>query len=606
MEQESRIGDELSSSLLTAERLRSSVEEAKSFKTECGEVGKQADRLAQMLRTLVRLVAASQQQVYDRPIRRVVADVRKNLDRALSLVRKCRRDNVLRRVCTIINAADFRRVVSFLESSNGDVKWLLSVFDGDGGGEIVISLPPIATNDPILPWVWSLVASVQMGKVVDKIEAANQLGSLAGDNDRNKKIIVDEGGVPPLLKLLKDGSSPEGQVSAASVLKTLSCDEDKVRCIVNDVGVPVIVQVLSDSPVRVQIIVATLVARMAEHDPIAQEEFARQSVIKPLVTLLSLDVFVDDLEPSSKQHSSIHSLVQMNKDPVSKAYRSSKSNVYSEFGGSGSGSRILKKERDNESPEVKHELKVNCAEALWMLARGNVANSRRITETKGLLSLAKIVEKEDGELRYNCLMTLMEITSAAESNADLRRATFKTNSPAAKAVIDQMLWIIKEIDSPGLKIPAIQSIGSLARTFPARETRMIQPLVEKLGSSNQEVAVTAVISLQKFVCPENFLCVEHSKNIIEFGAVPLLMKLIRNFEQQVQLQCLVLLCYLSMNASNHEQLEQAKVLTVLEGAERLASLQNPLGCRSGDSSRGRASRRHPFRPRLGRDLYADG
>ncbi|CAN6853417.1 hypothetical protein Bca4012_040859 [Brassica carinata] len=582
MEQESRIGDELSSSLLTAERLRSSVEEAKSFKTECGEVGKQADRLAQMLRTLVRLVAGSQQQVYDRPIRRVVADVRKNLDRALSLVRKCRRDNVLRRVCTIINAADFRRVVGFLESSNGDVKWLLSVFDGDGGdggggGGIVISLPPIATNDPILPWVWSLVASVQMGKVVDKIEAANQLGSLAGDNDRNKKIIVDEGGVPPLLKLLKDGSSPEGQVSAASVLKVLSCDEDKVRCIVNDVGVPVIVQVLSDSPVRVQIKVATLVARMAEHDPVAQEEFARQSVIKPLVTLLSLDVFVDDLEPSSKQHSSIHSLVQMNKDPVSKAYKSFKSNVYSEIGGSGSGSgsRILKKERDNESPEVKHELKVNCAEALWMLARGNVANSRRITETKGLLSLAKIVEKEDGELRYNCLMTLMEITSAAESNADLRRAAFKTNSPAAKAVIDQMLWIIKEIDSPVLKIPAIQSIGSLARTFPARETRMIQPLVEKLGSSNQEVAMTAVISLQKFVCPENFLCAEHSKNIIEYGAVPLLMKLIRNFEQQVQLQCLVLLCYLSMNASNHEQLEQAKVLTVLEGAERLASLQNP-------------------------------
>ncbi|CAF1715553.1 hypothetical protein YC2023_113067 [Brassica napus] len=583
MEQESRIGDELSSSLLTAERLRSSVEEAKSFKTECGEVGKQADRLAQMLRTLVRLVAGSQQQVYDRPIRRVVADVRKNLDRALSLVRKCRRDNVLRRVCTIINAADFRRVVGFLESSNGDVKWLLSVFDGDGGdgggGGIVISLPPIATNDPILPWVWSLVASVQMGKVVDRIEAANQLGSLAGDNDRNKKIIVDEGGVPPLLKLLKDGSSPEGQVSAASVLKVLSCDEDKVRCIVNDVGVPVIVQVLSDSPVRVQIKVATLVARMAEHDPVAQEEFARQSVIKPLVTLLSLDVFVDDLEPSSKQHSSIHSLVQMNKDPVSKAYKSFKSNVYSEIGGSGSGSgsgsRILKKERDNESPEVKHELKVSCAEALWMLARGNVANSRRITETKGLLSLAKIVEKEDGELRYNCLMTLMEITSAAESNADLRRAAFKTNSPAAKAVIDQMLWIIKEIDSPVLKIPAIQSIGSLARTFPARETRMIQPLVEKLGSSNQEVAMTAVISLQKFVCPENFLCAEHSKNIIEYGAVPLLMKLIRNFEQQVQLQCLVLLCYLSMNASNHEQLEQAKVLTVLEGAERLASLQNP-------------------------------
>ncbi|XP_024007070.1 uncharacterized protein LOC18011713 [Eutrema salsugineum] len=586
MEEESRIGDELSISVLTAERLRGAVDEAESFKTECGEVGKQVDRLAQMLRTLVRLVTGSQ-QVYDRPIRRVIVDVKKNLERAYALVRKCRRLNVIRRVCTIINAADFRKVVNLLESSNGDVKWILSVFDSDGdgsfGGGIVISLPPIATNDPIFPWVWSLVASIQMGKLPDKIDAANQLGSLAGDNDRNKKIIVDEGGVPPLLRLLKESSSAEAQISAATALGFLACDEDKVRSIVNELGVPIIVQVLGDSPVRVQIKVATLVARMAEHDPIAQDEFARQSVIKPLVTLLSLDVFVDDLQVPLSKHNSIHSLVQMNKDiekdaslKIYRPYKSSKSNVYRDIGVSGSRTTgNFKKERDNENPEVKHELKVNCAEALWMLARGNVANSRRITETKGLLSLAKIVEKEVGELQYNCLMTLMEITAAAESNADLRRAAFKTNSPAAKAVIDQMLWIIKEVDSPILKIPAIQSIGSLARTFPARETRMIEPLVEKLGSSDQEVAITAVISLQKFVCPENFLCAEHSKNIIEYGSIPLLMKLIRNFEQQVQLQCLVLLCYLSMNASNHEQLEQAKVLTVLEGAERLASLQNP-------------------------------
>ncbi|ANM65978.1 armadillo repeat only 4 [Arabidopsis thaliana] len=501
-EEESRIGDELSILVLTAERLRVAVDEAESFKTECGEVGKQVDRLAQMLRTLVRFVSSSSQQVYDRPIRRVIVDVKKNLERGFALVRKCRRHNIIRRVCTIINAADFRKVINLLESSNGDVKWILSVFDSDGdgsfGGGIVISLPPIATNDPILPWVWSLVASIQMGKLVDKIDAANQLGSLAGDNDRNKKIIVDEGGVSPLLRLLKESSSAEGQIAAATALGLLACDEDKMN-------------------------------------------------------------------------------KEVEKDPSSKLYRplkSSKSNVYRDIGGSGSRTGNFKKERDNENPEVKHELKVNCAEALWMLARGNVANSRRITETKGLLSLAKIVEKEVGELQYNCLMTLMEITAAAESSADLRRAAFKTNSPAAKAVIDQMLWIIKDVDSPILKIPAIQSIGSLARTFPARETRMIKPLVEKLGSSNQEVAITAVISLQKFVCPENFLCAEHSKNIIEYGAIPLLMKLIRNVEQQMQLQCLALLCYLSVNASNHQQLEQAKVLTVLEGAERLAGLQN--------------------------------
>ncbi|XP_019102192.1 PREDICTED: uncharacterized protein LOC104790288 isoform X3 [Camelina sativa] len=503
MEEESRIGDELSSLIVTAERLRVAVDEAESFKTECGEVGKQVDRLAQMLRTLVRFVSGSPQPVYDRPIRRVIVDVKKNLERGFALVRKCRRHNLIRRVCTIINAGDFRKVVNLLESSNGDVKWILSVFDSDGdgsfgGGGIVISLPPIATNDPILPWVWSLAASVQMGKLVDKIDAANQLGSLAGDNDRNKKIIVDEGGVAPLLRLLKESSSAEGQIAAATALGLLACDGDKMN-------------------------------KDIERDP-------------------SLKVY--------------------------KPFKSSKSNVYRDIGGSGSRTGNIKKDRDNENPEVKLELKVNCAEALWMLARGNVANSRRITETKGLLSLAKIVENEVGELQYNCLMTLMEITAAAESNADLRRAAFKTNSPAAKAVIDQMLWLIKDVDSPILKIPAIQSIGSLARTFPARETRMIEPLVEKLGSSNKEVAITAVISLQKFVCPENFLCSQHSKNIIEYGAIPLLMKLIRNFEQQMQLQCLALLCYLSINASNHGQLEQAKVLTVLEGAERLAGLQN--------------------------------
>ncbi|XP_010554151.1 PREDICTED: uncharacterized protein LOC104824003 [Tarenaya hassleriana] len=584
MEEVRRIGDELSFSLLTAESLRAAADEAESFKAECGEVGKQVDRLAQMLRTLARLVSGSV-QIYDRPIRRVVVEVRKNLERALALVRKCKRHSIIRRVCSITNAADFRKVINLLESSNGDVKWLLSVFDSDGdgsfGGGISISLPPIATNDPILPWVWSLIASIQMGRLQDKIDAANQLGSLAGDNDRNKKIIVDEGGVPPLLKLLKESSSADAQIAAATTLGFLASDQDKVTAIVNELGVPIIVQVLGDSPIRVQIKVANLVARMAEHDAVAQDEFARQSVIKPLVTLLSLDVFLDDMQ--SSKHNSIPSLVQMNKeigrDQSHKSYKSytSSLSLYRDTGG-GTGSRTgpyHKKERENENPELKHELKVSCAEALWMLARGNVANSRRITETKGLLSLAKLVEKEVGDLQYNCMMALTEITASAELNADLRRAAFKTNSPAAKAVVDQMLRILKEVDSPTLQIPAIRSIGSLARTFPARETRIIGPLVMKLGSANQEVAMEAVVSLQKFASPENFLCAEHSKTIIEFGAIPSAMKLIRNSDQKVQLQCLILLCYLALNASNHDCLEQAKVLTAaLEGADRVVGFQN--------------------------------
>jgi hypothetical protein len=56
------------------------------------------------------------------------------------------------------------------------MKWLLSILDvdgsgsGGGGGGINLSLPPIAGNGPILSWVWSFIASIQMGQLNDKKE----------------------------------------------------------------------------------------------------------------------------------------------------------------------------------------------------------------------------------------------------------------------------------------------------------------------------------------------------------------------------------------------------------------------------------------------------
>ncbi|XP_027361118.1 uncharacterized protein LOC113869144 isoform X2 [Abrus precatorius] len=559
---ENRVEDELWSPIQVAERVRSAVEEVESFKLECSEVWKQVDRLLQMLRTLVRFAtatasAASAPPLYERPIRRVAAETAKNLDRALTLVRKCKRRSILRRVVTIVSAADFRKVLGHLDTSVGDMKWLLSILDADGGGGggggggIVLSLPPIASNDPILAWVWSFIASVQMGQLNDRIEAANELASFAQDNDRNKKIIVEEGGVPPLLKLLKEASSPLAQIAAASALCHLANDLERVRVIVNELGVPTVVQVLADSPMRVQTLAANLVARMAKHDPVAQEDFARENAIRPLVTLLSFDTFVDDpIGQLGKQ--SIHSIVQMNKElgkrsggrPSTRQFANSYSNSYLYMEGSSRGGNH-RKERENEDPDVKLQLKISCAEALWMLARRSVSNSRKITETKGMLCLAKIVEKEQGELQFNCLMTIMEITAAAESNADLRRAAFKTNSPAAKAVVEQLLGIIKEVDSPSLQIPAMKSIGSLARTFPARETRVIEPLVTQLSNRNTDVAVQA------------------------------LMRLLRSNEVTQMYHGLTLLCYLALHSGNSESLEQARVLTALEGADR-AVLPQPI------------------------------
>ncbi|XP_062110391.1 uncharacterized protein LOC133822165 [Humulus lupulus] len=576
--EEKRIEDELSYPILLSERVRSAVDEAESFKLECLEVGKHVDRITQMLRTLVRL-STTTPSLYERPVRRVVAEVSKNLERALTLVRKCKRQSVLRRVVTITSVADFRKLFAFLESSVGDLKWLVGIFDFDNGGDGlggIVSLPPIASNDPIISWVWSSIASIQMGQLPCRIEAANQLASLAQDNDRNKKIIVEEDGVSPLLKLLKESSSSEAQIAAATALCNLANEQERVRSIVSEVGIPVIVQVLGDSPMRVQTQVARLVARMAKYDPVAQDDFARENVIRPLVTLLSFETFVDDSKLHPGKHS-IHSIVQINKEleknnlggsSSKNSYKNlnSLSNSYSYLymeGNNRAGNH--RKERENEKPEFKLELKISCAEALWMLAKGSVANSRKITETKGLLCLAKSVENEVGELQFNCLMTVTEITAAAELNSDLRRAAFKTNSHAAKAVVDQLLRLVTEVDSPTLQIPAIRSIGSLARTFPVRETRVIGPLVNQLSHRDVDVATEATISLGKFACPDNFLHMEHSKTIIEFNGIPPLLKLLRASEQS-QLYGLILLCYLALHAGNNDSLDQARVLIALEGA----------------------------------------
>ncbi|PHU23816.1 hypothetical protein BC332_08923 [Capsicum chinense] len=558
-EEEKSVQEELSLPILLADRVIKSAQEAESSKIDCSELARHATQLSQHLRSTVRLTQS--QSLYDRPIRRITSDVTKTLERALTLVRKCRhKPNLLRHVLAITSTADFRKVCSLLESSIADVTWLLSIFDPDAGP--TLSLPPIASNDPIMAWVWSYIATIQMGNLQDRIDAAQALANLAIDNDRNKKMIVEENGIPPLLKLLKESSSAEAQIAAATALYNLADDEERVRAIANDLGVQIIVKVLAESPMRVQIHVANLVARMADLDEYAQEEFGRENITRPLVIHLGMDVVLDEpTDAQPRKTPSLHSLVQINKEMA----RNNFSLHSNSMDGSSRGGK-KEKDRELEPPEVKAKLKVSCAMALWKLAKGSLLNSRKITETKALLCLAKIIEKEKGELQINCLMTLMELAAVAESNTELRRVAFKPTSPAGKAVIDQLLRVIKEEADPLLVIPAIKAIGSLARTFPAKDTRIVGHIVAELEHGNTDVAMEACIALGKFACPDNFNCVEHSKAIVEFAGVPKLMNLLRY--DRGQLHGLQLLCYLALHVGNSKALEQARALSILEGAAR--------------------------------------
>ncbi|GJS80063.1 hypothetical protein Tco_0729944 [Tanacetum coccineum] len=143
-----------------------------------------------MLRAAVSLSTS-----YDRPLRRIFSDVTANLHRSFKLVKKCRRRSFFRRFFTVVTVNDFKKIFNLIDGSIGDMTWLLSLSDG-----VVLSLPPICANDPILAWVWSYISSLYLLNDLEvKIEVARELTSLARDSDRNKKVIVEEGGVAPLL-----------------------------------------------------------------------------------------------------------------------------------------------------------------------------------------------------------------------------------------------------------------------------------------------------------------------------------------------------------------------------------------------------------------------
>ncbi|KAL8191553.1 hypothetical protein R6Q57_028284 [Mikania cordata] len=75
--------------------------------------------------------------------------------------------------------------------------------------------------------------------------------------------MVEEGGIPPLLKLLKEDSS-EAQIVPTITLLNLANDQDRARLITDELGVSIIVQSLQKSPIRNQGMDMFFVERMRE------------------------------------------------------------------------------------------------------------------------------------------------------------------------------------------------------------------------------------------------------------------------------------------------------------------------------------------------------
>ncbi|KAL5201310.1 hypothetical protein ABZP36_035664 [Zizania latifolia] len=603
-----------------AEQVIKWSDEAYTFRQECMELKAKVERLAGLLRQ------AARADLYERPARRIFDDTEKALDKAIALVDKCRAHGLVRRVFTIIPAGSFKKMANQLDNSIGDLSWLLRVSSSatdDDDFDAHIGLPPIAQNEPILFLIWGQIAVLYTGKLDARADAAASLVSLARDNDRHSKLIIEEDGVPPLLRLVKEGHL-EGQENAALAIGLLGRDPECVEQMVNAGACTVFAKVLKDGPMKVQAMVAWAVSQLAANHPKCQDAFLQHNVIRLLVGHLAFETVQEHSKyavTSSKM--SIHSVVMDKKNSIGGAVipnlmdagehstvrypnghvpqsknemhnlvhstMATKSNGGSVKGIGSNGGVVTSKQhnaslsgtttrgRELEDPETKAYMKANAAKALWQLAKGNAAICKSITESRALLCFAVLLEKGEGEVQCNSAMALMEICSVAEKNSDLRRSAFKPTSPAARAVVDQLLRVVEKAEYDDLLIPCIISLGCLSRTFRATETRIIGPLVTLLDEREADVSREATLSLTKFACTDNYLHIDHSKAIINAGGAKHLVQLLYFGEQVVQLAALTLVCYIARNVPDSEELAQAEILTVLEWASKQAfMMQDPV------------------------------
>ncbi|KAJ6896863.1 hypothetical protein NC651_022915 [Populus alba x Populus x berolinensis] len=615
-----------------ADQVTKWADEAQTFKQDCLELKAKTEKLAGLLRQAAR----ASNDLYERPTRRIIDGTEQVLDKALALVVKCRSSNIMIRMFTISPAAAFRKISTQLENSIGDVSWLLrvSASAADRDDEY-LGLPPIAANEPILCLIWEQVAILFTGSLEDRSDAAASLVSLARDNDRYGKLIIEEGGVAPLLKLAKEGKM-EGQENAARAIGLLGRDPESVEQIVNAGVCNVFAKILKEGHMQVQCVVAWAVSELAAHHPKCQDHFAQNNTIRFLVSHLAFETIQehskysiaskhnmsihsavmassstspDEDEPATKIHhpvdnknpSQMHSVVTNtmamrsqtlnNTQPTQTQTQTQNQNLSTHHPNYNhpnlaKGNHSIPKQQHNhhvslagtsikgrefEDPATKAQMKAMAARALWQLARGNVAICRTITESRALLCFAVLLEKGHDEVQYYSAMALMEITAVAEQNSDLRHSSFKPSSPAARAVVDQLLKVVEKADSDLLK-PCVQAIGNLSRTFRATETRMIGPLVKLLDEREPEVTMEAVIALNKFASSDNFLCVTHSKAIIAAGGAKHLIQLVYFGEQMVQIPSLILLSFISLHCPDSEILANEEVLIVLEWSTKQAHL----------------------------------
>jgi hypothetical protein len=241
----------LASQIRMSEGVRHAVKEVGFFKQECLELDRKVNSLASLLNQAVHFSIMNPAGLYESPTQQIAREVGKTLERALGLVKKCRWSGMLQCVITNTRVSDFQKVNLSLNNSIANVQYLLNISASREDHPIHIGLPPIAYHDPVLSIVWDNVSIVHVGNAEEKAQRASYLADIAKDS-HIASIICEEGGVPPLLRLLREGT-PGGQEEAARALGYLAADRHCVLRMQKDSAITFFVEILVHGPMKVQV-----------------------------------------------------------------------------------------------------------------------------------------------------------------------------------------------------------------------------------------------------------------------------------------------------------------------------------------------------------------
>lgn len=102
----------LSRPIQLADQVVKAGDEATINKQECADIKSKTEKLAALLRQAAR----ASSDLYERPTRRILDDTENVLEKALTMVQRCRDDGYIMRLFNIIPAAAFRKMISQLDS----------------------------------------------------------------------------------------------------------------------------------------------------------------------------------------------------------------------------------------------------------------------------------------------------------------------------------------------------------------------------------------------------------------------------------------------------------------------------------------------------------